>query len=58
MAARTWSNIAALLAVISAHGALAQDGQPDLTAVGKAILQAKIADDAQPPNVRPGKVER
>jgi hypothetical protein len=40
MAARICSNVVALVAVMSAHGALAQDKPFDLTPAGKAILQA------------------
>src|SRR5215212_9263572 len=55
MAARIWSNVAVLVAVMLAHGALAQDKAMDLTSVGKAILQGKIAVDSQPLNVRVGR---
>ena len=53
MAARIWSNIAALVAVMLAHGALAQDKPLDLTPVGKAILQSRIAATADRDD-RPG----
>jgi hypothetical protein len=53
MAARPWSN-AALVAVVLAHGALAQDKQLDLTPAGKAILQGTIAVDGRPLYDRPG----
>jgi hypothetical protein len=45
MAVRIWSNIAALVAVMLTHGALAQDQRPELTPAGRAILQGKIAAD-------------
>ena len=54
MAARIWSNFAALVAVTWAHGALAQDSQLDLTPAGKAILQGRIAIDGRPMYDRPG----
>src|SRR5262245_30802478 len=54
MAARIWSNIAPLVAVMLAHGALAQDKQLDLTPAGKAILQRKITLDSQLLNDRSG----
>jgi hypothetical protein len=41
MAARICSNVVALVAVMSAHGAFAQDKPFDLTPAGKAILQAR-----------------
>ena len=46
MAARIGSNIAALVAVMLTHGALAQDQRSDLTPAGRAILQGKIAVDS------------
>ena len=52
MAARVWSNGAALVAVMLAHGALAQDKPLDLTHAGKAILQSRIAAD-RPGTTRP-----
>src|SRR5262245_6803392 len=54
MAVRIWSNVAALVTVMLAHGALAQDTQLDLTPAGKAILQGKIAIDGRPMYDRPG----
>ncbi len=55
MAARIWSNVAALVAVMMlAHGAVAQDKPLDLTPAGRAILQGKIAVDGQPLHDRPG----
>jgi hypothetical protein len=54
MAARIWSNVAALVAVMFAHGAVAQDKPLDLTPAGRAILQGKIAVDGQPLYDRPG----
>ena len=35
--------VAALIALLLAHGALGQDNPPDLTPAGKAILQSKLA---------------
>jgi hypothetical protein len=54
MAARIWSNVAALVAVMLAHGAVAQDKPLDLTPAGRTILQGKIAVDGQPLHDRPG----
>ena len=53
MAARICSNVAALVAVMLAHGALAQDKSPDLTEAGKAILREKIAVERRQLNVYP-----
>jgi hypothetical protein len=47
MAVRIWSNVAALVAVVMAHTALAQDKPFDLTPAGKAILQAAITADSR-----------
>jgi hypothetical protein len=57
MASRIWSNVAPLVAVMLAHGALAQDKQLDLTPAGKAILQGKIALDSHLLNDRPGRTK-
>jgi WG containing repeat len=54
MAARVWTNITALVTVLLAHGALAQDKLLDLTPAGKAILQNIIAADGHPLYDRPG----
>ena len=55
MAARICSKVIASVAVLSAHGALAQDKTWELTAAGKSVLQEKIAAiDRQPSNDRPG----
>jgi hypothetical protein len=54
MAARIWSNVAALFAVMLALGARAQDKPLDLTPAGKAILQGMIAADGRPLYDRPG----
>jgi hypothetical protein len=54
MAARIWLNVAALVAVMLAHAALAQDKELDLTPAGKAILQGKIALGGHLLNDRPG----
>jgi len=43
MAARSWSSVAALIALAWAHGAIAQGQQPGLTPVGEVILQSEIA---------------
>ena len=53
MAARICSNVAAMVAVMSAHGAFAQDKSPDLTKAGKAILREKIAVERRQLNVHP-----
>lgn len=53
MAVRMW-NVAALIAVILATAALAQDRPPELTPAGKAILQDKLAIDGRPLYDRPG----
>jgi hypothetical protein len=45
MAARIWSGVTALVAIMLAHGALAQDKPLELTPAGKAILQRQIAAD-------------
>jgi hypothetical protein len=42
MAVRTWSNVAASIAIMFAHDALAQDTQLDLTPVGKSVLHSKL----------------
>jgi hypothetical protein len=39
MAARIWSGVIALIVVVLAQGALAQDQPLELTPAGKAILQ-------------------
>jgi hypothetical protein len=54
MAVRIWSNVAALAAIMLAHGALAQDQPVDLTPAGKAILQSKIAVNDRLLNDRSG----
>jgi hypothetical protein len=54
MAARIGLNVSALVAVVFAHGAFAQDKPPDLTPAGKVILQGKIAADGRPLYDRPG----
>jgi hypothetical protein len=49
MAARICSKVIASVAILSAHGALAQDKTWELTAAGKSVLQDKIAAiDRQP----------
>jgi hypothetical protein len=53
MAARICSNVAALVAIMLVHGALAQDKSPDLTEAGKAILREKIAVERRQMNVHP-----
>src|ERR1700719_2188477 len=53
-AAAAWLNVAALVAVMVAHAALAQDKELGLTPAGKAILQSEIAIGGQPLNDRPG----
>jgi len=45
MTARIWSDVTALIVVVLAHGALAQDKPLELTPAGKAILQGQIAAD-------------
>jgi WG containing repeat len=50
MAARFWVSVSALVMVVVAHGALAQDKPrefkpPELTPAGKAILQSQLAAD-------------
>jgi len=47
MTARICSSVAALIAVMLAYGAQAQDKPADLTPPGKAILQAMIAADGR-----------
>src|SRR5262252_10386127 len=47
MAARSWSNVAALVALAWAHGAIAQGQQPGLTPVGEVILQSEIASNSR-----------
>src|SRR5258708_498208 len=54
MAARIWSNVAALVAVMLAHGAVAQDKPLNLTPAGRTILQGEIAVDGQQLYDRPG----
>jgi hypothetical protein len=55
MAARICSKVIASVAILSAHGALAQDKTWELTAAGKSLLQDKItAIDRQPSKDRPG----
>jgi hypothetical protein len=54
MVVRIWSSVAALAAVVLAHGALAQGRPFELTPAGKAILQARIAADGRPLHDRPG----
>ncbi|MBR1237206.1 WG repeat-containing protein [Bradyrhizobium sp. AUGA SZCCT0182] len=54
MTVRIWSNAAALVAVMLATAALAQDKRPELTPAGKAILQDKLAIDGRPLYDRPG----
>jgi WG containing repeat len=51
---RVRSSVAALVAILLAHGALAQDKPPDLTPAGKAILQGMIEIDGRPLYDRPG----
>jgi hypothetical protein len=51
---RVWSNVAALIAVLLAGSALAQDKPLDLTPAGKAILQGIIKADGHPLYDRPG----
>jgi hypothetical protein len=53
MAARIWSNVAALVFVAVAHGAFAQDAQLGLTPAGKAILQNRIALEPTNPVIFP-----
>ena len=48
MAARIWSTVAGLVAVMLAPGALAQDPPLELTPAGKAILQGTIAGATKP----------
>ncbi len=50
---RIW-NVAALVAVMLATAALAQDKPPQLTPAGKAILHDKLAVDGRPLYDRPG----
>jgi hypothetical protein len=45
LALRVRSSIAVLIAILLAHGVLAQDKPPELTPAGKAILQSKLAYD-------------
>jgi WG containing repeat len=45
MTARFWVNVSALVVVVVAHGALAQDEPPELTPAGKAILAGRLAAD-------------
>jgi hypothetical protein len=54
MGARNWSNVAALVVVMQAHGALAQDQPLELTPAGKAIFQRKIAVDDRSRIDQPG----
>ena len=51
---RVWSNVGALIAVLLAGSALAQDKPPELTPAGKAILQGIIKADGHPLYDRPG----
>jgi hypothetical protein len=51
---RVGSNVAALIAVLLAGSALAQDKPPDLTPAGKAVLQGIIEADGHPLYDRPG----
>jgi hypothetical protein len=44
MAARIWSDVTALIVVMLAQGALAQDKPLELTPAGKAILQSQLFD--------------
>jgi hypothetical protein len=54
MAARICSKVIASVAILSAHGALAQDKTWKLTAAGKSVLQNRIASiDRQPSKDRP-----
>jgi hypothetical protein len=54
VAVRIRSSVAALVAAMLGHGALAQDRPPELTPAGKAILQGSIAIDGRPLYNRPG----
>jgi WG containing repeat len=58
MAVRICSNAAALVAVMLAHGALAQEKSPDLTQAGKALLREKIAVESRQVNDRSGSAKR
>jgi hypothetical protein len=54
MVARICSKVIASVAILSAHGALAQDKTWELTAAGKSVLQDRIAAiDRQPSKDRP-----
>jgi hypothetical protein len=57
MAARICSKVIASVAILSAHGALAQEKSPDLTEAGKAILREKIAVERRQLNVHPLSVQ-
>jgi WG repeat protein len=54
MALRIRSNVIALVAVILAHAAVAQDKRPELTPAGAAILASMLASDGRPLYDRPG----
>ncbi len=58
MAVRVWSNVAALVAVALAQGALAQDTPSELTPAGKAILQRQIEADRAALNNPSGPIKR
>jgi hypothetical protein len=45
MAARIWSDVVAVVVVMLAHAAFAQDKPSELTPAGKAILQGQLAAD-------------
>jgi WG containing repeat len=51
---RAYLGVAALIAVLLAQGAPAQDKATDLTPAGKAILQTTLADDARASSDRSG----
>ncbi len=57
MAARIWSDVITLVAVMVAHGALAQDKPQELTPAGKAILQGQIAADRMASNNPSGPIK-
>jgi WG containing repeat len=54
MAERIWLNVIAVIVVMMTHGVFAQDQPPELTPVGKAILQSQIAVDGRPMYDQPG----
>jgi WG containing repeat len=58
MAARIWSDLAALIVVAWAQGALAQDKPSELTPAGKAILQGQLAADRAALNNPSGPIKR